>query len=176
MPFKPDIPDLLKKFIMFSPSDKVIIRSCSVLEKVSFAEKNSVLNHEIEECRVFFLFTVFIVLVVVKKKSMILDNMPSKTSLDEVKKPRRNVHVKVSVPSLTDTNKKFDIKHDRGLKRIQTLPVFANSRSEIEESNEDDSDMDISPIEGGGINHPIEYVQNQLDQWLAEEEIGKNNY
>jgi len=49
--FKPDIPDLLKKFISFSPSDKVIIKTCSILEKVSFAERNPNLHHEVEQCK-----------------------------------------------------------------------------------------------------------------------------
>ena len=51
--FKPDIGALVKKFIMYTPSDKVIIRICSVMEKISFFSKDTTLNQEIEECNSF---------------------------------------------------------------------------------------------------------------------------
>lgn len=51
--FKPDIGALVKKFITYTPSDKVIVRICSVMEKVSFFSKDTTLNQEIEECNSF---------------------------------------------------------------------------------------------------------------------------
>jgi len=177
VPFKPDIPDLLKKFIMYSPSDKVIIRSCSILEKVSFVEKNSMISHEIEECKNFNQSKFLIdCLVVVKKKSMILDNFPSQTSLDQPRR-RQKGHVTVTIPSLTETNKARKEGNERALRRNQTLPVFNNlSRSNIDESGEyEDSyrEHNMTPMEGA--NYSVEYVHQQFDEWLAAEELGNKS-
>jgi len=49
VPFKPDIPFLLKTFLIFTNNEKAIIKTCTILETVRQADPKSTIDHEIEE-------------------------------------------------------------------------------------------------------------------------------
>ena len=52
VPFKPDIPFLLKTFLIFTNNEKAIIKTCSLLETVRQADPKSTIDHEIEESNI----------------------------------------------------------------------------------------------------------------------------
>lgn len=49
--FKPDILLLLKKFLIHSISEKIIIKVCTILEKVKELDPNIVFDHHFEESK-----------------------------------------------------------------------------------------------------------------------------
>ncbi len=182
VPFKPDVPDMFRKFFTHTMSEKVINVTLDLLEKVKDIDPEFDFGDEVEDSkRIFFIIRklIFFQVVTSKKDSQIfLRSESSVTNLEErlSNLKRSSTMKKSSVSEAMSPHNSASLRtHAKNLKKSPTkkLSVMRPPEETKSDEEEDITEEDEEEMESPGIHNPYEEGANaEIEEWLAGHKLG----